>query len=345
MAFCLDLRFDRLLTIRHSSKVFWFDRELLNLSLTLTKQSLLKHVLTEGDKMLVSALSSDKDQGVYALVVNYGKTLLPTSFPIIICLLHDADVALINFSFIGSLIVRILFGPLEETVRTLFSKLLSDIGDKPLTKSQSHVLETSARILTTIFKFHILLGLVFTCFATNYTATLIDLLVGSIWSKGTNAPTVLAFYCVYVPVMGINGVSEAFVQAVATEQQLARLSKFMIIFSLIFVCSGVLFMHFMHLGAIGLVLANIVNLGSRIAYSWIFIRDYFLSKRGDNLGKVKQMITLRSWLPSKVVLLAFGSGWAVTRLSEELIGWTTLREKAIHIAVGGVAAILTMGSM
>src|ERR1700731_197063 len=184
MAFCLDLRFDRLLTIRHSSKVFWFDRELLNLSLTLTKQSLLKHVLTEGDKMLVSALSSDKDQGVYALVVNYGKTLLPTSFPIIICLLHDADVALINFSFIGSLIVRILFGPLEETVRTLFSKLLSDIGDKPLTKSQSHVLETSARILTTIFKFHILLGLVFTCFATNYTATLIDLLVGSIWSKG-----------------------------------------------------------------------------------------------------------------------------------------------------------------
>jgi len=299
-----------------TSKVFWFDRELLNLSLTLTKQSLLKHVLTEGDKMLVSALSSDKDQGVYALVVNY-----------------------------GSLIVRILFGPLEETVRTLFSKLLSDIGDKPLTKSQSHVLETSARILTTIFKFHILLGLVFTCFATNYTATLIDLLVGSIWSKGTNAPTVLAFYCVYVPVMGINGVSEAFVQAVATEQQLARLSKFMIIFSLIFVCSGVLFMHFMHLGAIGLVLANIVNLGSRIAYSWIFIRDYFLSKRGDNLGKVKQMITLRSWLPSKVVLLAFGSGWAVTRLSEELIGWTTLREKAIHIAVGGVAAILTMGSI
>lgn len=234
---------------------------------------------------------------------------------------------------------------MEETARTLFSKLLSDVGDKPLTKSQSHVFETSARILTTIFKFHILLGLIFICFATNYTTTLIDLLVGSVWSKNTNAPTVLSFYCMYVPVMGINGISEAFVQAVATEQQLARLSKFMIFFSLIFVSSGVLFMHFMHLGAIGLVLANIVNLGSRIIYSWIFISDYFLSKRGDDLGKLDKLITVSSWLPSKVVLLTFASGWAITRLSEDLIGWATLREKVMHIAVGGVAASFALASM
>ncbi|KAG2189450.1 hypothetical protein INT44_004592, partial [Umbelopsis vinacea] len=298
-----------------TTRTFWFDRELLDLSVTLTKQSLLKHVLTEGDKMLVSALSSDKDQGVYALVVNY-----------------------------GSLIVRILFGPLEETVRTLFSKLLSDIDDQSLTKSQNRVLETSARILITIFKFHILLGLIFICFATNYTATLIDLLVGSAWSQNTNAPLVLSFYCAYVPVMGINGVSEAFVQAVATEQQLARLSKFMIVFSLIFVSSGVLFMHFMHLGAIGLILANIVNLGSRIIYSWIFIRKYFLGKRGQDVSMLPQMITVRNWFPSKVVLLAFASGWAVTRLSEEIIGWTTFRQKIMHIAVGGVAALFALAS-
>jgi oligosaccharide translocation protein RFT1 len=149
----------------------------------------------------------------------------------------------------------------------------------------------------------------------------------------------------YVPVMGINGISEAFVQAVATEQQLARLSKFMIFFSLIFVSSGVLFMHFMHLGAIGLVLANIVNLGSRIIYSWIFISDYFLSKRGDDLGKLDKLITVSSWLPSKVVLLTFASGWAITRLSEDLIGWATLREKVMHIAVGGVAASFALASM
>ncbi|KAG2186058.1 hypothetical protein INT43_002496, partial [Umbelopsis isabellina] len=298
-----------------SGRTYWFDKTLLDLSLTLTKQSVLKHVLTEGDKMLVSALSSDRDQGVYALVVNY-----------------------------GSLIARILFGPLEETSRTLFSKLLSDVGDKELTKSQSHALETSARILNTIFKLQILLGLIFICFATNYTATLIDLLVGSAWSQQTNAPTVLAFYCVYVPVMGINGISEAFVQAVASEQQLARLSKFMLLFSFVFVCSGVLFMHFMQLGAIGLVLANIVNLSSRIIYSWVFIRQYFTSKRGPAVGKIIQIITLRNWLPSKTVLLVFASGWVITRMSEEIIGWSTLKEKALHVAVGGVAALVAMGT-
>lgn len=214
-----------------------------------------------------------------------------------------------------------------------------------MTKSQSHALETSARILNTIFKLQILLGLIFICFATNYTATLIDLLVGSAWSQKTNAPAVLAFYCVYVPVMGINGISEAFVQAVASEQQLARLSRFMLLFSLVFVCSGVLFMYFMQLGAIGLVLANIVNLTSRIVYSWIFIRQYFTSKRGPAVAKISQIITLRNWLPSKVVLLVFASGWVITRMSEEIIGWSTLKEKALHVAVGGIAALVAMGTM
>ena len=43
------------------------------LAKTFTKQSLLKHVLTEGDKMLVAWLSNPVDQGIYAFVVNYGK--------------------------------------------------------------------------------------------------------------------------------------------------------------------------------------------------------------------------------------------------------------------------------
>lgn len=38
----------------------------------MTKQSLLKHILTEGDKMLISVLCSKEDRGVYAFVVNYG---------------------------------------------------------------------------------------------------------------------------------------------------------------------------------------------------------------------------------------------------------------------------------
>lgn len=58
---------------RHCCSSYWFDKTLLNLGITMTKQSFLKHVLTEGDKMLISVLSSMQDRGIYAFVVNYGK--------------------------------------------------------------------------------------------------------------------------------------------------------------------------------------------------------------------------------------------------------------------------------
>lgn len=58
--------------IVEQERKYWFDKPLLYLGITMTKQSLLKHVLTEGDKMLISILSSKEDRGVYAFVVNYG---------------------------------------------------------------------------------------------------------------------------------------------------------------------------------------------------------------------------------------------------------------------------------
>jgi oligosaccharide translocation protein RFT1 len=45
------------------------------MALTFTGQSLVKYLLTEGDKIVMSAISSSYDQGVYALVSNYGMVL------------------------------------------------------------------------------------------------------------------------------------------------------------------------------------------------------------------------------------------------------------------------------
>ena len=50
----------------------YFDAELLNLSIAMTGQSVIKHFLTEGDKFLVSRLSPLEDQGGYAIASNYG---------------------------------------------------------------------------------------------------------------------------------------------------------------------------------------------------------------------------------------------------------------------------------
>lgn len=59
--------------IRNRSESFYFDKELLKLSKTLTSQSLLKHILTEGDKMMMAKFADATAQGVYAFVVNYGE--------------------------------------------------------------------------------------------------------------------------------------------------------------------------------------------------------------------------------------------------------------------------------
>ncbi|KAI8337691.1 Rft protein-domain-containing protein [Chlamydoabsidia padenii] len=280
---------------------YWFDPALTTLGSTLTKQSLLKHVLTEGDKMLISALSSDSDQGVYAFVVNY-----------------------------GCLVVRILFQPLEETGRTLFSKLLN----KTNITNEQHKQDTNKMamdILMLIIRFHVILGLIFICFGTNYTATLIDLLVGKRWSHGEgNAPLVLSFYCMYVPIMGINGITEGFVQAVASRSDLAKLSYYMVGFSLCFMGAGVFFMHILQLGAIGLVLANMVNLGIRITYSWYYIITFFRSQEIST-----HQLTLLAWLPSYMTMSAFGTSWLVTFWSKQWIGWESFQQKLLHIGVGG----------
>ncbi|KAG0355316.1 Oligosaccharide translocation protein rft1 [Podila minutissima] len=323
---------------------FYFDRELLNLSKTLTSQSLLKHILTEGDKMMMAGFTINADQGVYAFVVNY-----------------------------GSLIARILFQPMEEISRTLFSKLLSDIGPpsssssetattttkniaNTLSETQLSNLAMSQNLLLTIMKFHVLLGGIFIAFGTHYTATLIDLVVGRYWARETIAPAVLSLYCYYVPIMGLNGITEAVVQAVASEQELAVLSYWMIGFSAVFCSTGAFLMGTLGLGARGIVLANCVNLSMRILWSaWFLSRYYgrYLARDGSvseksapkNVHGFVRTFSSVPWIsviPSPAVLGAFTAAYAVTAASEQFIGWDRLYDKALHLAVGVSAFALTM---
>ncbi|KAG0264835.1 Oligosaccharide translocation protein rft1 [Mortierella polycephala] len=338
---------------------FFFDMELLKLSKTLTAQSLLKHILTEGDKMLMTGFTTKTDQGVYAFVVNY-----------------------------GSLIARILFQPMEETSRTLFSRLLSDIRPKPgrthnkedssvppgikdssadtvhtgidtLTDTQRGNLRLSLNLLLTIMKFHILLGLIFIAFGTHYTATLIDLVVGRYWSKETPAPIVLSLYCYYVPIMGLNGVTEAVVQAVASEKELGVLSYWMMGFSVVFCSTGAFLMGALGMDARGIVLANCVNLSMRIIWSMWFLSGYYgryipttmtgsgsasthSRKRASGVLATFAYVPWRNIVPSTAVLSAFGAAYIITAVSEQWIGWERLYNKVLHLGVGVTSFALVM---
>ncbi|KAJ3300329.1 Oligosaccharide translocation protein rft1 [Borealophlyctis nickersoniae] len=297
-----------------SSRRFYFDPYLSSVAWSFTAQSLLKHLLTEGDRILLLGLGRGNDEkGAYRLV-----------------------------SDLGSLIARILFQPLEEISRAYFSKTLTS----PQGAHQSG-LKIAMDLLSTLLRFHILLGLYFVFLATNYTTTLIDILFGSAKSS-TEIPGVLAAYCLYVPIMGINGITEAFLQGVGDSKVLAKQSAWMVGFSVIFASVVYVTVHVLEWGAVGLVLANIVNLVMRIAFSWIFIRAFFLVDAKEHVPTREADIVERDFqsvlspialLPKWILWVGFAISWGVTAHFGQYFGHGSWRSKFWHVVVGGICGV------
>ncbi|KAI9808716.1 MAG: hypothetical protein M1825_003868 [Sarcosagium campestre] len=227
----------------------YFSRPLLNLSVTLTLQSTLKHLLTQGDTLLLAALTPLHDQGIYALASAY-----------------------------GSLAARILFQPIEESSRNLFATMLSSSSGL----SSSSSLPTALTLLTTLLHLYGLLTLIFTAVGPPLAPLLLSLVAGPRWA-GSGAGPVLADYCYYLPLLAVNGICEAFVSAVATTTELHAQSAAMLAFSAGFAVAGWLFLRFLAWGARGLVAANAVNMALRIAWSGAFIRRYVRGKEQGGL--------------------------------------------------------------
>ncbi|KAI1118488.1 Rft protein-domain-containing protein [Nemania sp. NC0429] len=227
----------------------------LQLATSLMAQSLVKHVLTQGDTFLVSILSNPRSQGVYALANNY-----------------------------GSLLARLVFQPIEESSRNYFSKLLSSPsppasagGDEAKAKGAA-MLETQAKKaradLQALFKFYVLLGVVVVGIGPYAAPLLVQIIAGPRWS-GSGAGGALARYCLYIPLLAWNGVAEAFVSSVATKSEVHRQSVWMGVFSLAFAIAGFVSLRVLDLGAAGLVYANAINMLCRIVWSGAFISRYF----------------------------------------------------------------------
>lgn len=164
---------------------------------TFCSQTVLASILIEGEKMVLITLGvSTQVRGSYSLVSN-----------------------------LGSLVVRIIFLPLEETAYIEFCKL-SGVG---LRKDLSRSFVISVKLVS-------LLGCLCASFGPSSAWRAIDILYGPKWSR-TDAPQVLALYCFYVLALALNGVSERFVKAVKQGPELVRYTNIMFIFSAIQVTS------------------------------------------------------------------------------------------------------------
>jgi len=195
----------------------WGDAPTRALLRVTTGQAALKLVLTEGEKLAAARLTSLEEQGAYALASNY-----------------------------GSLVARMLFQPLEESVRLR----LSQGGE-------------AATWMSTLLRLHVLFGTGLVALAPPVAAPFLRLVA---WAAGAPAGPILGMYCWYVPVLGVNGVVEAFVQSVAPARVLRVYSYVLMASSAVMV--GVLASP---VAEARMVVANIASLSVRALASSAYV--------------------------------------------------------------------------
>ncbi|KAK3332688.1 Rft protein-domain-containing protein [Cercophora scortea] len=287
----------------HNFLLSYFYRPTLTLASSMMAQSLVKHLLTQGDTFLVSVLSSPTSQGVYALANNY-----------------------------GGLLARLLFQPVEESSRSYFSNVLS-----PPTSPQS--LSTASTSLLSIFKLYALLSLVITTLGPPAAPLLLSLVAGPQWAA-SGAGACLAAYMWYIPLLALNGVAEAFVASVASEAQVHRQSAWMSAFSIGFAGAGFVFLRVLDMGAVGLVVANAINMACRIAWCAVFIWGWFKGRgvQVDVLGALpRPSAVLAAVVTAGVVRRVVGDGAEMGMGVKETLGMLV---RVAGVAVPFVVVVL-----
>ncbi|GLD92269.1 hypothetical protein PINS_up000802 [Pythium insidiosum] len=295
--------------------------ELMKLLGPLGVQSLVKYLLTEGDKWVLSLFTTLEQMGVYGIVFH-----------------------------LGSLVPRIVFFPLEEATKTVVSKLSATNRDDVM---------QARRYVLVLLKLMHLVGFVFVAFGVNYAYTLVLLLYGGEKAAG-GVGSALAAYCVYIPFLGLNGISEAFVHSVGNQQQLMRLNKLMGVFFVAYAGSAMLFMRGFALGTVGIILANCVNMGCRIMYCMSFAASYFAhwdnavdskvqgqaSSPQSQSTRAKLVRFWRAALPDRLVLLAFGLSGVIGAISRKFVATNdSLLRHGAHICVGGICFAVVLAAL
>ncbi|KAK6460069.1 flippase [Scheffersomyces coipomensis] len=228
-----------------SEKSLYFHPKALKTWKNLFLQMIFKQMLTEGDKMLVNYFFSVKQQGIYSVMSNY-----------------------------GSILARLVFQPIEETVRLSFSKSLSALDCNINEVKQSY---KSLKLISLLyFNLSILILLAGTTNAS-YLLTIILGRGGSSKWVGSEIFSLFPTYISYLPLLAFNGIFEALFSSLATDKDIRQSSVFMTSLTISSLLLSVVLIEYFHLGLTGLIVSNAFNMASRITYCASKITAFYSS--------------------------------------------------------------------
>eukprot|EP00058_Branchiostoma_floridae_P028117 XP_002613608.1 hypothetical protein BRAFLDRAFT_93651 [Branchiostoma floridae] len=256
----------------------WTSPELARLTWSFFKQGILKQLLTEGERyvMTIFDVLSFGDQGVYDIINN-----------------------------LGSLAARFLFLPIEESGYLFFAQSLK--RGKPIRDQDKESLALVSRVLQSLLKVVVLIGLTILVFGYAYSFLALDIYAGEMLSSGS-----------------------AWIQ-----EEVDRYNKKMLVFSVLFLTSAVYLTRW--LGSVGFIFANCLNMLARIVHSLYFMLGYY---------EGSQWRPLSGLVPSRWVSAVLVVSWVVTSYSEMILccdqGWPY---RILHIAVGAVCLLVVMATI
>lgn len=218
---------------------------------------------------------------------------------------------------LGSLAARLVLQPCEEAAFSLFGKL----------KNSSTQVELLLGALT---RASVVFALVFSCFATNFTHFLVFVLYGRAWADDTETPYILSWYCLYIAVCAVNGMTEAFLQALADETETKSFNAWLLMCSIAFVFYASIFLPWM--GTAGLVAANILVMLGRIV---------------RNLSFAKKKYPNCHLMPPSEVMMLFAFGFVATWFTKNHVynGGRDFLPTLIHVGVGAFAGLLCLSTV
>ncbi|XP_066327275.1 uncharacterized protein [Miscanthus floridulus] len=206
-------------------------------------------------------------QSLKELVVQKGQELVPFSSSY----LDDYGVV----DRLGSLVVRLIFRPFEESNRLKFAEMASGRSPQMILRMRT--------LLVLCLKINCLAGLLIIAFGPGYSYFLLRMAYREKHcDDGTQL--LLILYWFYVISLAFNGTLEAFLQSVASNSQLKMLNNFSLFWSVVYVLFKILLIGYA--GAVGLIVSDAINMLLRISYFMALTRRFFQNSYAISIHQV-----------------------------------------------------------